>query len=703
LQTCTFTTRARRSQVGVAFADLEVRLRPVLACTLALLLPSLASAAARHPFTVEDMLAMERVGEPARSPDGRLIAYQLRTVDYEANQLRSDVWVAATDGSGTRRLTTHPEKDFQPAFSSDGRWIYFLSTRSGSGQVWRIAPTGGEAEQVTKLPVEVGGFVVVDGRRLVLTIDVYPDAASLEETAKRDQERAQKKSKAMAFDELLFRHWDQWEDGKRAHLFVWEEGKAPRDLMKGMAADAPTHPFGGMEELAISHDAKTLVFCAKDDGKTAAWTTNVDLWAVPLDGSKRPERLTAANLAWDGNPVFSPDGRTLAYLAMARPGYESDRRRVVLLDWPSRKSRVLTEAWDRSPEEIAFASDGKSLYATADQLGHRALFRVDLASGQPTAIAEVGTFKNPMALPDGSVAYLRNALSQPDEIFVRASAPGATERALTHHNDARVAAIDWGAWEQFTFKGAHGDDVHGFVMRPAGHRGQKVPVAFLIHGGPQGSFGNDFHYRWNPQAYAGHGYAVVFIDFHGSTGYGQAFTDAIRGDWGGAPFEDLMKGLDFVLAKHKFLDEKRVVALGASFGGYMINWINGHTDRFAALVCHDGNLDEEMAYYDTEELWFPEWEHGGPAWDHHDSFARQSPLHFVKNWKTPTLVVHGGQDFRVVDTHGMATFTALQRKGIPSRFLYFPEENHWVLRPQNSKRWHDEVLGWLDRWTRATR
>ena len=670
------------------------------ALVLTLLASSAAHAAAtRHPFTVEDMLAMERLSEPALSPDGRAIAYTLRTTDYDANLGRTDVWVVPTDGGTARRLTAHPDRDASPAFSRDGAAVYFLSTRGGSQQVWRIALTGGEAEQVTRLPVDVGAFTVVDDRRLVAAIDVYPDVATLDETAKRDQLRAQQKSKAMAFDELLFRHWDSWEDGKRSHLFLLEDGKVVRDLMKGQRVDAPTHPFGGPEELALSPDRKTLVFCAKDEGKKAAWSTNDDLWAVPLDGSRRPERLTAANPAWDGAPVFSPDGKALAYLAMARPGFEADRRRVVLLDWATKKARVLTDGWDRSPDEIAFSPDGKTLYATADHLGEHALFRVDVASGRVSPVAELGSIHDVRPLPDGGVAYLANTLGRPDELFRRAADGG--ERAITHHNDARVATVDWGAWEQFTFKGAHGDEVRGFLMRPPGHHGQKVPVAFLVHGGPQGSFGDHFHYRWNPQAYAGRGYAVVFIDFHGSTGYGQAFTDAIRGDWGGAPYEDLMKGLDHALAKYPFLDGKHVAALGASYGGYMINWLNGHTDRFVALVCHDGNLDETMAYYDTEELWFPEWEHGGTPWENPDGYAKQSPMAFVKSWKTPTLVIHGGLDFRVVDAHGMSTFTALQRRGVTSRFLYFPDENHWVLKPQNSKRWHDEVLGWIDRFART--
>ena len=642
---------------------------------------------------------MERISDATLSPDGKWVAYTLRVTDYEANRGRTDIWVVPMSGQvAPRRLTSHPDSDTGPRFAVDGKSLYFLSTRGGSAQVWHLDFAGGEPEQVTKLPVDVGSFIVVDDKRLVVSAEVYPDAATLEETAKRDKARADNKSKAQAYDQLLFRHWDSWEDGKRSHLFVWEAGKTI-DLMKTMAVDAPTHPFGGIEELAVSADRKSLVFCAKDEREKAAWSTNADLWTVTLDGAHPPARITASNPAWDGNPVFSPDGKMLAYLAMARPGFESDRRRIVLMDWASKQTRVLTEAWDRSPEELTFSRDGQSLYAPADHLGHRLLFRIDVASGKTTAVTDVGSAGNAMAGEDGTVVYTKNTLTQPDELFVRLAA--VPERALTHHNDVRVAAIDWGTYEQLTFKGARGDEVHGYLVRPAGHHGQKVPLALLIHGGPQGSFGDHFHYRWNPQAFAGHGYAVLMIDFHGSTGYGQSFTDAIRGDWGGAPYEDLMKGLDHALAKYAFLDASHVVALGASYGGYMINWLNGHTDRFSALVCHDGNLDETMAYYDTEELWFPEWEHGGTPWDKPESYAKQSPLAFVKNWKTPTLVVHGGQDFRVVDTQGMSTFTALQRRGIASRFLYLPDENHWVLKPQNSKRWHDEVFGWIDRFSRS--
>ncbi len=657
-------------------------------------------------LTVEDMLAMQRVSSPAVSPDGRWIAFAVRDTDYEANRGRFDVWLAGADGSSVRRLTTHPDNDTDPAWSPDGRWIYFLSSRGGSSQVWRISPSGGEAEAVTRLPVDLNGFrLFPDGKRLAVAADVWPDARSIAESVARDADKAKSKVKARAYDQLMFRHWDQWEDGKYSHVFVWTPpelgGKADdaKDLTPGQATDSPTHPFGGMDEIAISPDGKTVAFVARQGGRETAWRTNTDVFLVSAAaGGARPVALTAANPAYDFGPVFSPDGRSLAVRMMARAGYEADRERIGIYDVATRKLRVVTEKWDRSASSITWSRDGKTIYTSADNVGNHSLFAVDVASGTPRLLVDKGTNSSPQIAGD-RVVFLRDTLRMPVEIF-SVKPDGTDLRQITRLNEGRTKKIEWGEYEQFSFKGAKGDTVHGYVMKPAGFRGGKAPVAMLVHGGPQGSFGDHFHYRWNPQAYAGRGYGVVFIDFHGSTGYGQAFTDAIRGDWGGAPYEDLMLGLDHALKKYPWLDGTRMAALGASYGGYMINWMHGKTDRFKALVCHDGNLDERMAYYDTEELWFPEWERGGTPWDKPDAYTKHNPIDHVKNWKTPTLVIHGGLDFRVVDTQGMSTFTALQRKGIPSRFLHFPDENHWVLKPQNSKLWHDEVLGWLDRWTR---
>jgi len=455
-----------------------------------------------------------------------------------------------------------------------------------------------------------------------------------------------------------------------------------------------------MEEVSVSPSGDSVAFVARVGGKMNAWAANSDVFVVPTGGRGKPVNMTVANRGYDYSPSFSPDGRTLALLSMPRAGYESDRPRVVLIDPATRRRRVLTDEWDRSPVSITWAADGRTIFTSADNVGNHSLFAVDVASGKPTLLVDKGHNRDPRRA-GRLVVFARDTLRQPVELFSLDPA-GRQLRQITHFNDARVKAIAWGDYEQFSFRGARGDRVHGYVMKPASFNARstrKVPVAFLIHGGPQGSFGDQFHYRWNAEVFAGHGYGVVFIDFHGSTGYGQAFTDAVNGDWGGAPYEDLMLGLDAALARYRWLDGKRVAAAGASFGGYMINWINGKTDRFRALVCHDGNFDERMAYFDTEELWFPEWEHGGPPWVKPEGYAKHNPAELVKNWKTPTLVIHGGNDFRVVETQGIATFTALQRKGVPSRFLHYPDENHWVVKPQNSRLWHREVLGWMDRYT----
>ncbi|HEY8377718.1 MAG TPA: S9 family peptidase, partial [Nannocystis sp.] len=500
---------------------------------------------------------------------------------------------------------------------------------------------------------------------------------------------------------LFVRHWDAWADGRRSQLFAWPlEGGAVVHVSRGLDADIPSKPFGGTEELTLTPDDRGVVFSARVAGHEEAWSTNFDLYYAPLDGSAPPRNLTASNLAWDTHPEFSPDGRTLAYAAMARPGYEADRFALVLQPWPEGQPRVLTANWDRSIKEFTWSGDGATIFATADDIGRTSLFAVDVESGEAREFIRGGAIHD-VRRYGARLLFLRNDLSRPDEIYTAGLDGVAT--TLTRWNDAKVAAAAIGHAEQFSFPGYKNETVYGWVVRPPNlGEGEKAPVAFLIHGGPQGSFGDRWSYRWNPQAFAGAGYAVVMIDFHGSTGYGQAFTDTIRNDWGGAPLVDLQKGLKAALERYPFLDGDRVCALGASYGGFMVNWIAGQwPEPFRCLVNHDGVFDNRMMYYATEELWFPEWEHGGP----YHQFIRQheahNPVNFVDRWKLPMLVIHGGRDYRVPETQGIATFTALQRRGIPSRFLYFPDENHWVLKPANSKVWHDTVLGWLDTWLRS--
>ena len=647
-----------------------------------------------HPFGVRDLLAMDRISDPQASADGKWVVFVVRQTDLEANCGRNDLWLAATRSTGLRRLTSDPKSDTNPRWSPDSCTVWFLSDRSGSSQVWRIALDGGEAQQVTREPLDVGNLLISpDGRSIAYTMEVFPDRKTVQATKDRLDEQAKSKCSGRIYERLFVRHWDTWEDGRRSHLFVRPvEGGEAVDVMRGMDADTPSAPYGGPEEVTFTPDSKGIVFSAKDVGRSEAWSTDFDLYLSPTDGSQPPKCLTEDNEAVDTQPVFSPDGKTLAYLAMSRPGYEADQLRIILQDWPSGSKRTLTKDWDRSASIIRWSGNGSSLYAVAANLGRESLFDIDAATGRILTIVKDGTVQA-VDVAGGDIVYALSDLRSPAELY-------ANGRKLTDINRDKVAAARMGDFKQFSFPGWNNETVYACVVKPVDwDPAKKYPVAFLIHGGPQGSFGNIFHYRWNAQAYAGAGYAVVMVDFHGSTGYGQAFCDAIRGDWGGKPLVDLQKGLAAALERYPWMDGDRVAALGASYGGYMVNWIAGHwPERFRCLVNHDGSLDERMAYFDTEELWFPEWDHEGTPWDNASGCEEQNPVRFVRNWRTPMLVIHGGQDFRVPLTQGLGTFNALQRRGIPSKLLYFPDENHWVLKPHNSILWHETVIAWLDQW-----
>ncbi|WP_348817606.1 S9 family peptidase [Fontimonas sp. SYSU GA230001] len=658
-----------------------------------------------RPFTADDLVRLERVSDPQLSPDGRQVVYTLRRTDWDQNKGVLDLWLLDLKSGQTRQLTRAEGNHSDARWSADGRWIYFLSTRSGSSQVWRLDLTdGGDAKPVTELPLAVNNFALApDGSRVAVAIDVFPDCADLACSKQRLDERAKQKNSGMRFDKLFIRHWDSWKDGTRSQLFtltLGADGKAanPVHVSKGIDGDTPSKPFGDASEYAFSPDGKHLVFTARIAGTTEAWSTNLDLWWVPADGSAAPKILTPTNAAMDVGPVFSPDGRYLAWRAMKRPGFEADRFAILLRDLKTGDTREVAPDWDRSADGLAFSHDGKTLYTAADDLGSHRLFAVDVASGKVEALTGAGHVAG-FSVGADHIIYGFDTLNSPVDLHRLTLADGRTAR-LTRHNAELLADVRFGDYEQFRFAGAGGDTVYGHVMKPWNYRkGKKYPVAFIIHGGPQGSMGNDWHYRWNPAVYAGWGYAVVFIDFHGSTGYGQAFTDAISGDWGGKPLEDLQKGWAHALKTYDFLDGDRAAALGASYGGYMINWIAGNwPDAFKALVNHDGIFDNRSMYYSTEELWFDEWEHGGPQFLNPANYEKHNPANHVAQWKTPMLVIHGEKDYRVPPEQGIATFTALQRRGIPSQLLIFPDENHWVLKPQNSVQWHETVGAWLKRW-----
>ena len=680
-----------------------MRSRFVALLTLSMLIASPVLAAETHPFNVQDMWSMKRISDPQVSPDGKWVLFTLRTTDFEANKGRTDLWVVGVDGKGLRQLTTDPAADNGGRWSADGSTVYFTSTRSGSSQIWKVALAGGEAAQVTKLALDASNIVLSrDGSRVAFSVSVFP-GVSIDESAKKVAEREKSKARGQLYDSLFIRHWDTWADGRRSHIFVMPlAGGDAVDIMKSMVADAPSLPFGGSEEFTFTPDGKSIIFSARDVGREEAWSTNFDLFIAPIDGSSAPARLTEENKALDTRPVFSPDGKQLAWLAMARPGYEADRQALMVRAWPDGKPREVAPAWDRSCESIVWSRDGKTVYTHATNLGHQSVFAIDLKKGEVKTIVREGWVNSIAGLSGKRVIYDLDHLRSPSELY-SSSLDGKNTQQLTNVNAETLAAVRFGEPEQITFKGAKNDDVYAWVVRPVDFdAAKKYPVALIIHGGPQGSMSNHFHYRWNPEIYAAHGYAAIVVDFHGSTGYGQAFCDAIRGDWGGAPFEDLQKGLAAALAKYSYMDGNNVVALGASYGGWMVNWMAGQMpDRFRAFVCHDGNLDERFAYYDTEELWFPEWDHMGTPWENPEGYSKHNPIDHVTKWKTPMLVIHGGLDYRVVYTQGIGTFNLLQRRGIPSKFLYFPDENHWVLKPANSIQWHTEVLAWIDQWTKS--
>ncbi len=675
---------------------------------------SAADATTAKGLTADDLVRLARVSDPQVSPDGRRVAYTLRETDLDANRGRTDLWVlelGAAAGSGTagktgaapRRLTQHLASDSAPRWAADGRGLYFLSSRGGSSQIWYLALAGGEPQQVTTLPLDVGSFEVSPrGDRLAVSMEVFADCVDLQCSVDRLAARDKHKASGLIYDQLFVRHWDTWKDGRLSQLFtlpIAADGKAgkPVNVSRVVHADVPSKPFGGDEDYAFSRDGARIVFSARLSGRSEPWSTNFDLYEVAADGSDAPRNLTADNPAWDAQPVFLANG-DLAWLAMTRPGFEADRFKVMLRSARDGKVRPLTGDWDRSVAHLGTSFDGKRLLATADDIGQVALFDIDPATGVRSRLVGEGQVQAFAPAAEGIVIAWASLGSPPDlHLAVR----GQTPARLTSVNAALLGARTLGASEQFSFAGADGAKVHGYVVKPQGWiPGKKYPIAFIVHGGPQVSFANHWSWRWNPQVYAGAGYGVVFIDFHGSPGYGQAFTDSISQDWGGKPLVDLQKGLDAALARYDWLDGTRACSLGASYGGFMQNWIAGNwPDRFKCIVNHAGIFDQRTMYYTTEELWFNEWENGGPYYANPQVHEKFNPADHVTKWKTPMLVIHGALDYRVPYSQGLATFTALQRQGVESRFVFFPDENHWILKPANSLLWHTEVIGWLDKHT----
>lgn len=676
---------------------------------MVLLLSAAITLAVPHGLTAEDLVALDRVSSPSLSPDGKSVVFALREVDVEANKAVTTLWIQSVDGgSPARRLTAKDTSAVSAQFSADGADLYFLSPRSGSMQLWRLPLSGGEAYAVTDLALDVGSYrVSPDGRAVAISMEVFQDCEDIACTAKRLAEEKESKTTGVLYERLFVRHWDTWKDGRRSQLYtatIGADGRVtsePKKVSLGIDGDVPSKPFGGADDYTWSPDSRSLVFAARIAGQDEAWSTNFDLYRVPADGSSLPVNLTADNPATDTTPVFRADGKVLYYLAMKRPGFEADRLALMEKALSTGATREIAPDWDFSAGGITLSADGKYIYTTASDTGNHPIHRIDIASGKASRLPGAGQVEGFTVARD-TLVFTRSTLTSPARLFA-ARPDGSQQRVLSSFNDKALSDIRFGDYEQFTFSGWNDEVVHGYIVKPWNYaKGEKYPVAFIIHGGPQGSMGDSFHYRWNPQTYAGAGFAVVFIDFHGSTGYGQAFTDSISEDWGGKPLEDLKKGWHAALAKYDFLDADRACALGASYGGYMINWIAGNwNEPWKCMVNHDGVFDTRAMGHVTEELWFTEWEHGGTVAEAGENYEKFNPVNYVANWRVPMLVVQGEKDYRVPVDQSLSTFTALQRRGIPSQLLYFPDENHWVLKPQNSIQWHNAVKDWLLRWTKA--
>lgn len=681
------------------------------ACVLALLLagPSLAQAPAA---TAEDparlglrtLAMMERVSDPRLSPDGRSVLYSVRTTEWEANRGVSSLWLA-TEGQAPRRLAISDGGAGTGRWAADGQSIYFLSSRGGSSQVWRTDREGMAAVQVTTLPVDVSGFrVAQDGQALILALPVFVDCADLKCTRDRLDADAKSPSTVQGYDRLPLRQFDRWNDGRRNHLFHLPlngsglaQG-APRDLMAGVDADVPSQPQGDESDYVLSPDGQVLIYSTQTQGAGEAFTNNSDLFRVPVAGGT-PVNLTANNTGPDGSPAWSPDGRRLAWLAAPRENVGGDQAAVMVAAADGSNPRKLTD-WDRGAASLTWRSDGQALLVTAADDGQLKLFEVDARTGAIRPLVEDGAV-NGVEARAGRIAYVRDAFDTPGQVWVRQG--GSAARQVTQHNAAVLAALDLPAAQPFTFSGWNDEPVRGWVFPPAGQvAGERYPVVYLIHGGPKSPWTNSWSYRWNPQVYAAAGYGVVMVNFHGSPGYGQAFTDSINDHWGDRPLEDLQKGWTAALAANDWMDGDRACALGASYGGYMVNMIASQWNApFDCLVNHAGVFDVPQLM-NAMDIGNFIWEFGGPSWERMALYRQFSPGDHVSDWSKPMLVLHGSRDFRVPMEQGLATFSALQRMGIPSRFVHVPDENHWILKPQNWVDWQQEILDWTARWTAPT-
>ena len=684
---------------------------------LLLLLISLPFSVAqgKRPFTFEDMMKLKRINEPIVSPDGKWVIFSAVHVDLAQNTKIPHIWIVPIAGGESRQLTSDAGED-RPRFSPDGKWVAYISPKEGGSQIWLIGfdtATGsftGEPRRLTSISTEADGETwSPDGKNLIFVSKVYPDCPDDACNKQRDEERAKFKVQARIYTTLFYRHWNTYFDGKRSHIFVVSvDGGAARDLTPG-DYETPQFTVGGADGYDVSPDGKEVAYSSNHDPVPAA-STNNEIFIVPITGGEA--RKISNSPGSDETPRYSPDGKWIAWRMQKRAGYESDRFRLVIYDRKSGEIKNLTEDFDRWVESYVWAAGSSKIYFSAELEGESPLFVVlvkpesrFLTNDYGLAPPDVpmlnlrriaGGYNDNLAIsPDGiTLLFTRMSAQYPNEIYKIAMKDA---EPVTHMNDAILSQVTMTPIESFWFTGAHGDKVQGFMVKPPNFDpGKKYALKYVVHGGPQVPIGDEWSYRWNMELFAASGYVVIELNFHGSPGYGQKFIEDISGDWGGAPFEDLMKGLDYAEQKYPFIDKDRECALGASYGGWMLDWMEGHTTRFKCMVSHDGMSNTEAAYGETEELWFPEWEFKGTPWTNREMYRKWSPILYATSFRTPMLVIHGQKDYRLDLAEGFEMFTTLQRLNVPSKMLYFPDEGHWVLKPQNSQLWYKTVGDWVD-------
>ena len=654
--------------------------------------------AQNRTYTIEDLLKVRRVGDPQVSPDGKQVAFTIGDVNFDGNRILTQIYTTSVQGGAIKQLTSGERSSSSPRWSPDGKKIAFTT----GSQVWVMDGDGDDKEQITK--ISTGATAPVwspDGKWIAFTSDVYPDCDNDECNKKREEQATNSKVKAHIVSRLLYKHWDEWRDVKRTHVFVVSSnGGTARDLTTG-DFDSPPYAAASGVDYAFSPDSTEIAYLRNPD-KVEAISTNSDIFVMPLAGGPA-KNITIRNRGYDAGPVYTRDAKFILYRSQATAGFEADRWRLMAYNRATGASVELTKGFDQQVEELVLSPDGNTIYFTAGERGQHPIFRIPIGGGVPQKVLGNVFATAVRVTPDGkALVFSSSSMAAPAEIYT-SNADGTGLTALTSVNAELMRRANLKPAEEVEWTGAMGKKIHGYIVKPTNFDpAKKYPLVVLIHGGPQSAWYDNWGYRWNPQVFANAGYVAFLPNPRGSTSYGQQFVNEISGDWGGKVYVDLMNGVADVLRRNSFIDRNRVGAAGASYGGYMVNWILGHnTDprfRFKVLVSHDGVYNLESMYGTTEELWFPEWEFKGTAWSNPAQYSRWSPHKFAQNFNTPILIIHGELDYRVPVSEGMQLFTAVQRKGIDSKMLIFPDEGHWVLKPQNSQLWFHTVLGWLDKY-----